>query len=713
MMNHLIKQQKTPLLIGNSVEEKRQELKRYFINSWQSYESLFALINSDQAFYLRPEPLRHPLIFYYGHTATFYINKLMLGKYIDKRLDPALEAICAVGVDEMSWDDLDSRHYDWPEVSTVRTYRKQVFSLVNDLIDNMGLSLPISQDSLAWVILMGCEHERIHLETSSVIMRMLSLEYLTPNEQWRACSEFSASPDNQLLPIAGQKIQLGKSDLDHTYGWDNEYGQQEVEVKDFNTSQYLVSNQEFLTFVNAGGYQHSEYWTEEGQKWLHYTQASMPRFWFEREGQYFQRNLTGEIPLPLNWPVEVNYLEAKAFCNWKSKQTQKYIRLPTEAEWYCLREKVSVDLVNWQEAPGNTNLEYYASSCPVNRFAHDGIYDICGNVWQWTESAIDGFAGFSVHPLYDDFSTPTFDGKHNLIKGGSWISTGNEAIKSSRYAFRRHFYQHAGFRYIESEQTEIPLTAVNRYETDISVCQQLALHYQAYSAGNELQAVENFPQQLAHVVQKATEKYAPANNKLLNLGCSVGATAFALSPYFQHIDGIDFSARFIQFGVRLQQGQAVRYQSVEQGEIVNFNEIHAELATAGYQDNILFSQGDAVNLKPIFSGYDVIVLQQVLEQSYDPKKVLQTVRSRLNKKGLLIVASDYIFEQQLTDKSRWLSGIKVNGENVTGFDGLSLALAEHFNLLEQQDLPLEIKLNHRQSLNKLLDVTVWQRKDGD
>ena len=68
MMNITKQQLKTPLLTGDDVEQKRQELKAYFINSWQTYESLFALINNDDAFFKRPEPLRHPLIFYYGHT---------------------------------------------------------------------------------------------------------------------------------------------------------------------------------------------------------------------------------------------------------------------------------------------------------------------------------------------------------------------------------------------------------------------------------------------------------------------------------------------------------------------------------------------------------------------------------------------------------------------------------------------------------------------
>ena len=130
-------------------------------------------------------------------------------------------------------------------------------------------------------------------------------------------------------------------------------------------------------------------------------------------------------------------------------------RLPTEAEWLCLRGNVEGDLTTWKTTPGNINNEGYASSCPVDQFEHNGLFDIVGNVWQWTESTIDGFQGFDVHPLYDDFSTPTFDGKHNLIKGGSWISSGNEVMKNSRYAFRRHFFQHAGFRYVQSDQQRI------------------------------------------------------------------------------------------------------------------------------------------------------------------------------------------------------------------------------------------------------------------
>lgn len=86
---------------------------------------------------------------------------------------------------------------------------------------------------------------------------------------------------------------------------------------------------------------------------------------------------------------------------------------------------------------GNMNLEYFASSCPVNMFQQSTspeLYDIVGNVWQWNETPMHPYDHFKVHPLYDDFTTPTYDTQHNLIKGGSWVSTGNEATKDSRCA---------------------------------------------------------------------------------------------------------------------------------------------------------------------------------------------------------------------------------------------------------------------------------------
>lgn len=155
--------------------------------------------------------------------------------------------------------------------------------------------------------------------------------------------------------------------------------------------------------------------------------------------------------MPYNWPVEVNALEAEAFCRWKSAQEGETYRLPTEAEWSVMAEAGGITEKYFDDQISNLNLAHAASSVPVDTFAHGELYDVVGNVWQWTQSQMAPFEGFKIHPWYEDFTEPTFDGKHNLIKGGSWISTGNEIVRYSRYAFRRHFIQHAGFRYVIGE----------------------------------------------------------------------------------------------------------------------------------------------------------------------------------------------------------------------------------------------------------------------
>jgi 5-histidylcysteine sulfoxide synthase/putative 4-mercaptohistidine N1-methyltranferase len=733
-----IKEPKIPALTGENPQQKRAELKQYFTATWQQYESLFSLINNDEAYYKRPEPLRHPLIFYFGHTACFYINKLILGKYIAQRVNPLIEAVCAVGVDEMSWDDLNSAHYDWPDVEEVRSYRDQVYSKVLDVIDEMPLTLPIEQNSLAWIILMGCEHERIHLETSSVIMRMLPLNDLTSNDNWKTCLRTNSAPENALVNVAGVKVKFGKKPEDDSFGWDNEYGHAEITLNNFQASKFLVSNQEFLSFVKSGGYQRNCFWSEEGKQWLAYSQATMPRFWQKESGEYWQRNFLNLMPLPLDWPVEVNYLEAKAFCNWKNSQNlgnnpnitskvddanQGFYRLPTEGEWLTLRAQVDGDLPSWDTAPGNINTEHYASSCPVNTFEQGDFFDIVGNVWQWTESAIDGFDDFAVHPLYDDFSTPTFDGKHNLIKGGSWISTGNEAMRSSRYAFRRHFFQHAGFRYVVSPDEQPPNLADNHYETDSKVCLQLHNHFQQLKSldvciteNHQFDSVNSLTENtylktLTGVINKSIEKYcSTVLPKGLDLGCSVGGLSFMLTPDFSNIDAIDFSARYIQHGVKLQQGESVRYVVPREGDIVDFENFSLSPLFLENTNKIHFSQGDLTNLKAIHKGYDVVIVQHALEKSYDPSLLLTTINERLNNHGLLVVVADYNFDENITDKSKWLGGQKINGENVTGFDAINSVLAEQFVLRENQEIVQVLKNNARSYGVSQSQLTVWQRK---
>lgn len=698
-----LKKSRTIVLNEGDEQAKREEIRDYFHATYSIEEQLYNILKREEAFYLRAEPLRHPLIFYLGHTAAFYINKLTIAKLINKRINSHFESMFAIGVDEMSWDDLNSENYDWPSVDEVKIYRQQVREEVDLLIRRLPLTLPINWDSPFWAIMMGIEHQRIHLETSSVIIRRIDISEVKEMEFWDICAASGAAPDNRLLEVQGGTIQLGKTKDHPLYGWDNEYGKHQAEVWDFKASQFLVSNGEFNTFVEADGYENNTFWTEEGKQWLEYSEAKHPLFWIKTENGYCLRTMSKIIEMPWNWPVEVNYLEAKAFCNWKAKVSGKPIRLPTENEWYRLRDIHDLpDQPYWQKAPGNINLEHWSSPCPVDTFQMGNFYDLIGNVWQWTETPISGFKGFEVHPYYDDFSTPTFDTQHNLIKGGSWISTGNEATRDSRYAFRRHFFQHAGLRYVETTQP-VP-EPESMYETDQAVSQYCELHY-----GKHYYGIKPFPLVCAETCLALTRNRP--RKKVLELGCSVGRASFELAKEFEAVHGIDFSARFIRIAFQLQEKGYTRYELFEEGELTSFHEKSLnELGLAETASRIEFHQGDAANLKPYFTGYDLVLAANLIDRMVNPRKFLATIHKRINPGGLLVLASPYTWLSEFTEKEQWLGGFRKDGEPFTTLEGIIEILKENFQRLgSPEEIEFVIRETARKFQHSKSQLTVWQR----
>lgn len=693
---------KTIDLRNGNPEEKRREILEYFEKTWAIHEKLYSQLKSDDVLYHRGDPLRHILLFYLGHTAVFFINKLFLAKIIDTRINPEFESIFAIGVDEMSWDDLNEKHYNWPLVPAVREYRDKAKELITGLILNIPLNLPITWDDPFWIILMGIEHERIHLETSSVLIRQLPLDEVVAGRFGKICAEQGIAPKNEMLTISGAEMIVGKP-FDHPlYGWDNEYGKYTEKVEDFKASKFLISNGEFLSFIENEGYNVEEYWTEEGWSWRNFKQAEMPLFWRKTEGEYWLRLVAEEIPMPWNWPVEVNYLEAKAFCNWKTAKVGKTFRLPTEAEWIRINKVCNIpDELEWKIAPGNINLEHFASPCPVDKFKTGDFYDVIGNVWQWTETPITGYAGFKVHSMYDDFSTPTFDGKHNLMKGGSWISTGNEATFHARYAFRRHFYQHAGFRLVESET---PLMIHNdEYETDPEVANSCENMWGENS-------YSNFSNQLAKKIVEIVDQ--PQQLNLLDLNADTGRLAFELAPYFKKITAIDFSARFIRIPIQLQEKGFMRYIVKDEDELVFYRELVLSGTGLGEgKEKILFMQDNANNLKPIYTGYDLIIAPNLLEELTCPILFLKNIHERLNNNGLLLISSTYDWETNNIKQEHRPGGFKQDGEPVTSFDGIKNILNEHFKLEETPfNLPQVLRKSSRVYEQRLTEVTVWRKR---
>jgi 5-histidylcysteine sulfoxide synthase/putative 4-mercaptohistidine N1-methyltranferase len=693
---------RTPCLNGSDVETARKAIRDYFHATFDRYQLLFETLVGEEAWVRKPIALRHPLIFYFGHTATFFINKLILAGLLEQRINPKFESMFAVGVDEMSWDDLNETSYDWPNVSEVKAYRDAVRVAVDRLISELHLVLPIDWQSPWWPIVMGIEHERIHLETSSVLIRQFALHLVRQHPAWQPCRNHGPAPQNRLIDIAAGEVQLGKGEDGPCYGWDNEYGHHQAAVPAFQTSEYLVSNGEFLEFVEAGGYVHDAFWEEEGRGWKAFAGAAYPTFWVKSDGDWRLRLMTEEVAMPWDWPVEVNYHEAKAFCHWKASTTGQPVRLPTEDEWYRLYDVSGMQEVGAKLATANRHLDHWASSCPVNTFRHGELFDVVGNVWQWTETPIYPFDGFDVHPLYDDFTTPTFDERHNLLKGGSWISCGNETLRSSRYAFRRHFFQHAGFRYVVAEMPVTPVSS--SYESD-----KLLSEYAEFHFGDEYFGVANFPKVLAELAI-ANMGNRPAR-RALDLGCATGRATFELARHFDRVTGVDFSARFIGLGVNLAEQGVVRYTLVDEGELVSYRE--RKLANLGLDDvryKVEFFQGDACNLKPQFIGYDLILAANLIDRLYNPTKFLDEIHQRLNVGGLLLIASPYTWLQEHTNREEWIGGFKRDGENFTTLDGLKACLSMHFRLVQGPlDAPFVIRETRRKFQHTLSEVTLWER----
>ncbi|MBD2691926.1 5-histidylcysteine sulfoxide synthase [Anabaena catenula] len=425
-----------------------QTLLNYFENSWEIEETLMKSLVGEETFYINPDPLRNALIFYLGHSAVFYINKLIRVGLIKNSINPKFEILFELGVDPETPAELDAamQKVIWPDVEKVWQYRDKVREEITTIIKKTPLNLPIHQQHPFWALLMGIEHSRIHFETSSMLLRQLPVEKLKRPQGWNYAPSNRENIHNEMREIPGGMVKLGKSEDDLTYGWDSEYGHLQVEVKPFLASQYLITNKEFIEFVQADGYNNSEYWTSESWTWKQLYNVKHPKFWISSQNGYRYRATFDEMDLPLNWPVEVNHYEAIAYCRWKGTGT----RLMSEAEW---KQALLISEDRPLSNNSNINLQFISPS-PVGMFkpanTKNGLYDLRGNVWEWLGETFNSLPGFQPHQLYEDQSAPFFDGKHLMMVGGSWATNGSMALPSYRNWFRPYFYQHVGFRIVQN-----------------------------------------------------------------------------------------------------------------------------------------------------------------------------------------------------------------------------------------------------------------------
>jgi 5-histidylcysteine sulfoxide synthase/putative 4-mercaptohistidine N1-methyltranferase len=728
----------------------RQEVLDYFDNTWTLTEVLFSSLSGEEAFYRPPyHGLRHPLVFYYLHPAALYINKLFVAGLVASPLDDYLERLFETGVDEMSWDDMSKNEIDWPALDELKAYRKKVYEIVVGVIrDHAGLAdghPPITQDSPLWALFMAFEHERIHLETSSVLIRELPLELVHRPQWWPdihpSAEAFNDSGrslkveariENTFLPVPPGQVTLGKPANWPTFGWDNEYGSRDQHVRSFSATRFLISNAQFWQFISAGGYQEKRFWSETGWSWRTYRNVKWPTFWCQAgpagSHQFKLRTIFEVIPMPWSWPAVVNFHEAIAYCNWRTEVDGSPIpyRLLTEVEHQRLRQLL--ELRNEDRSslvvsePYNLNLRH-GSESPVDSM-NDGysFCDLFGNVWQWCDDHFNPLPNFKVHKYYDDFSTPCFDGLHQMILGGSFASTGDEASPWARYHFRPHFFQHAGFRiaYCKdgSNGGAVKLgesaDSVNRYETQQLLDQHLTLHYGSeqeqmpFSCGPREAA--RFPYRSAALVSDLCRQLDVTPGRVLEVGCSVGGASFALAEEFACVEAIDLSELFIDTAKRIQRNGSIEFRSKQEGELYNY--LSATIPSE-QRHRVNFRRADACSLPAEYVDFDAVLVANVLCRLPSPMAFLSRMggsRGVVRKGGLLVIMSPFTWLERFTPKDVWLGGyLDENGQEVWSEDGLANALKNDFELIHRQDMPLFIA-EHRRKYQYLVTLaTVWRR----
>lgn len=190
---------------------------------------------------------------------------------------------------------------------------------------------------------------------------------------------------------------------------------------------------------------------------------------------------------------------------------------------------------------------------PVNLFKSGDFYDVVGNVWQHTITPIYPFQGFQIHPVYEDFTTPTFDERHDLIKGGSFISTGNEALYHARYAFRRHFHQFAGFRYV----TNVPAIEVDLHQEEVVSDNNVEMNLKHHYLNPQSYVVE-----LAEKIKEKVGKNGK-DARVLTVGCSVGRVPLELGKSFKESWGIDYTTRYFQMSTRLREKKFLKFKDID------------------------------------------------------------------------------------------------------------------------------------------------------
>lgn len=211
-----------------------------------------------------------------------------------------------------------------PTVEEVFAYRSYVTETVAELLKSN------TSNQLEELVLLGINHEQQHQE-----LLLTDIKYiLFQHPIYPVYSKEELINENKIEDFNQdwKKVNEGLYEIgfkgEKDFCFDNEKGQHKVWLDEFSISNKLVTNAEYLEFVESGGYQNFKYWLQEGWSWVTENNIKHPLYWVMQDNNWFQFTLSGLQPIDLNAPVShVSHYEADAYADFMG------LRLPTEFEW--------------------------------------------------------------------------------------------------------------------------------------------------------------------------------------------------------------------------------------------------------------------------------------------------------------------------------------------------------------------------------------------
>ena len=414
---------------------------------------LFDLIDPD-AYYERPISLRNPIVFYEGHIPAFSVNCFLKKGLGHPGINKDLELLFARGIDPKDKRDaVNSDVEEWPDRETVKGYVALADEAILEALRYSvleGDSNPVLHRGQGVFTML--EHEIMHQETLLYMWHRLPLDSKRQPDKLRPVTN-GIVPKRRMVHIPEGAVTLGSDRDAIEFGLDNEFPLSTVDrVAAFNIDMHNVTNQDYLEFVESGGYRKPELWTKEGWKHRQSLNYEHPLFWELQGSCWMWRGMFEMIDLPMAWPVFVTHDEALAYARWKD------LRLPTEVEFHRAaygtpegdehlypwgdvapdKNRGNFDFLNWDPVPVGTFPEGASAW---------GVHDLVGNGWEWTSTVFRGFDGFSQMASYPEYSADFFDENHFVVKGASSVTGRRLLRRSFRNWFRPQYpYMYASFR---------------------------------------------------------------------------------------------------------------------------------------------------------------------------------------------------------------------------------------------------------------------------